>query len=247
MVDLDAVVRLERAFLDTWCALEAETLGSWVLSASHGVTGRANSVTVLAADDADEAQVVAAEDWYRLRGLPPTFRVTPLSGRLVETLAGRGYEPWNQGCDVLALSMASSGRAVDAVATDVEIAASPGPDWFEVADRPPHDRPVLTAMFDLVDGPRAFASIREQGRRVAVGQAAVTGDVAMVYGMATRPSHRGRGLARSILDALETWARGAGAVTVALQVTYENGAAQHLYRSRGYAPVYRYDYLRLPA
>jgi len=66
---------------------------------------------------------------------------------------------------------------------------------------------------------------------------------AMVWGMWTAPSHRGRGLGRRVLDATVRWARAAGR-TPYLHVTEGNGAARALYVSYGFEPTGEWEPLR---
>jgi ribosomal protein S18 acetylase RimI-like enzyme len=54
------------------------------------------------------------------------------------------------------------------------------------------------------------------------------------FGMWVASSHRGRGVGRALLDAAVTWAAGAGAHKVTLEVWPHNGPAIALYRSAGF-------------
>jgi ribosomal protein S18 acetylase RimI-like enzyme len=64
--------------------------------------------------------------------------------------------------------------------------------------------------------------------------------------MRTLPDHRRKGLARRLLAALLAAAREAGALTAWLQVKAANHGALRLYEGMGFAPAYRYLYLRRP-
>lgn len=57
-----------------------------------------------------------------------------------------------------------------------------------------------------------------------------------VYAMWVAPEARRRGVARRLLDEIETWIRDSGGETSQLSVTGDATAAQHLYESAGYAP-----------
>lgn len=241
----DAVVeRLEEVLIAAWPAAELERRGGWVLAANDGVTGRANSVSVLGppAGSLDDA-VDMVEAWYRSRGLPAMYRLTPLTGdALAPLLVARGYGPRPEPTDVLVAPL--SGLPADA--GSVAFSDGPPPGWFDLSDRPPDHHPVVEAMMRRVAGPVGWATLEHEDRIVAVGQGAVTGGHLSVFGMHTRSDQRGRGHARKLLDALHAWGAAAGAATATLQVTQANAAAQRLYRSIGYAPAYSYRYLRSP-
>jgi GNAT superfamily N-acetyltransferase len=57
------------------------------------------------------------------------------------------------------------------------------------------------------------------------------GLVAFVYNVYTEPEHRGRGLARKVMDAIHDWCRGAGIQSIALNASQ---FGQPLYESMGY-------------
>ena len=60
------------------------------------------------------------------------------------------------------------------------------------------------------------------------------GRVAFVYNVYTEPSHRRRGLARMVMDAIHGWCRSNGVGVVGLNASDE---ARRLYESLGYRPA----------
>jgi GNAT superfamily N-acetyltransferase len=58
------------------------------------------------------------------------------------------------------------------------------------------------------------------------------GRVAFVYNVYTEPAHRGRGLARRIMETMHTWCRAEGIESVALNASR---AGQPLYETMGYS------------
>ncbi|MEM7598577.1 MAG: ribosomal protein S18-alanine N-acetyltransferase [Pseudomonadota bacterium] len=87
----------------------------------------------------------------------------------------------------------------------------------------------------LIQSDHAFALIR------------VVADEAELLTLATDPDHRRQGLARTVLEALETRARQAGAVTIFLEVSEANTPARALYASAGYHETARRpDYYKTP-
>ena len=57
------------------------------------------------------------------------------------------------------------------------------------------------------------------------------GYIAFVYNVFTEPAHRGRGLARQVMDVIHEWCRGAGLQSVALNASV---FGRPLYESMGY-------------
>jgi GNAT superfamily N-acetyltransferase len=82
---------------------------------------------------------------------------------------------------------------------------------------------------------------------VAFALLGIRGPDAWIGGMATRPSHRRRGLARRLLDAAIDSAAEAGCEAVWLEVVDRNAAAVPLYRARGFAGVRDLTVWSLPA
>ena len=124
----------------------------------------------------------------------------------------------------------------------------------------PYDRPVAGGLVAalLVDlngryGPGDFPPIdpatfappggiflvaRVSGEPAACGGfKRIDDDVAEVKRMFVVPDHRGRGLARAILTALETHARAAGYTSLRLETGVLQPEAIALYRSSGWEPV----------
>jgi ribosomal protein S18 acetylase RimI-like enzyme len=55
-----------------------------------------------------------------------------------------------------------------------------------------------------------------------------------IHDLAVLPAHRGRGIGRALLAAIEAEARARGAVKITLEVLSGNPAAQALYAARGF-------------
>ena len=71
------VVTIERLANAAWPAAEVEMLGSWLLRATDGWTGRANSALPIGRPGmARDAAIEAVTSWYTARGLRPgsTYR-----------------------------------------------------------------------------------------------------------------------------------------------------------------------------
>ena len=83
----------------------------------------------------------------------------------------------------------------------------------------------------------AFVAVADDGRLVGMangGPAHGQPVAAGLYGMWVAPEARGRGVGRSLLEAVEGWARETGHGLITLGVTTTNGAALRLYAAAGY-------------
>jgi ribosomal protein S18 acetylase RimI-like enzyme len=215
------------------------------------VTHRANSVfaipfgrvePVRAADVA--AWIEAAERFYRERQLLPAFQIAPgvWPLDLDALLESRGYTPrhpsevWTAAAEEVPLDACTSGDPGELVLTkDPDIA------WFDCAyGEPTQQRQVREGIVARVDRPCLFASIRRGDVAVACGLGVSDDGWVGIFSMATRPEHRGRGLARRILGALAAWAIERGDDHLYLQVTATNTAARTLYQRAGFRRAYAY-------
>jgi N-acetylglutamate synthase len=76
------IAGLERAAAEAMPALVTEPLGDWLLRASEGYTGRANSVLPLGDPGVPFSQALTRiADFYHLHNLPPQFDVPLPLGR----------------------------------------------------------------------------------------------------------------------------------------------------------------------
>ncbi|GAA4618512.1 GNAT family N-acetyltransferase [Saccharopolyspora hordei] len=134
-----------------------------------------------------------------------------------------------------------------AEADRVLAACSPGE--FEVRCEPRPSSSWLAAVaavggepepsLDRVPQPARFAVATCGGEPVGVGLAAASGGWCGVYGMATHPDWRRRGVATAVLRAGARWASGLGA-RLFLQVEEDNPGARRLYAALGFRGSHRY-------
>lgn len=237
-------VDVEQLFLTTALgrpAVETRYVGQWLLRASSGWTGRANSL--LPAGDPGMSLSDAlklAEDFYAERGLP-ALALVRLDSPEANELQEQGWKdarPWQ--ADVLV--MHTSLDLVNA-APEYEVTVTPQPDaaWYETA----FEGPVPGPAPEVMEGaPRAaFASVSLDGRVVAVGRGSMTGHWLGVDAVRVDPQYRRRGLATAVLQGLTRWAGPLGGRRSYLEVVEDNIPAMTTYTSLGYAEAYRYRYL----
>jgi N-acetylglutamate synthase len=221
---------------------ETEQLGGWLLRADSGFTRRANSVLVLGQPGRplDEA-LAAAAAWYAERGLPLRLSVPVEARRLLDAeLAERGWTtdaPSHVFAALLGALHADAGTNVAAV----EIADAPDDDWLALyrygGGLTGNGRALLTR-HDRV----GFATLRTDGRAVAVARGAVDDDWLGVMALEVASDHRRQGCATAVMAALWQWGAGVGASRSYLQVSVDNTAAAALYRTLGYWVHHDYHY-----
>ena len=98
----------------------------------------------------------------------------------------------------------------------------------------PWDAPAFES---LLAGPGVFA-LAVQGDsslEALILMRAIAGE-AEILTLATAPAHRGRGLARALLEAALTLSAEAGAQKAFLEVAHDNRAAIALYQDSGFSP-----------
>jgi ribosomal protein S18 acetylase RimI-like enzyme len=267
-VDPARIRRLEEATLTTWPSLRQVFRDGWLLRFADGQTGRANAVTVLTPGDGPlDPRIDGVEAAYRAAGLPPRFRLTPLSDPgLDAALAARGYVE-----DDPAVVMTAPLRPDLQPDPTVRLADAADRGWIDTFTSTTGvdavRRRAMEGIFARLVPPFAFAALGDDGAVAAgpfgalsleaappetvapdaVALGVVDGDLVCILEVATRPEVRGRGLARRAVGTLLAWGSGQGATTAMLQVGADNAPAIRLYRRLGFVEVYRYHYRVLAA
>ncbi|HEV2674014.1 MAG TPA: GNAT family N-acetyltransferase [Aliidongia sp.] len=245
---------IEEAAFGAWPSLAQLLDDGWVLRFADGHTKRANSVNPTYPSYGDvDVKIARAEGWFRDRGLPAIFRVTPLAEPtdLDARLAARGYESFET-------SRALHNPALRAVVpTDLPASMTlridPRPDqgWLDAyLALTPLDAGktlALRRMLDLIVPTARFGWLHEAGRPLAAAFVVVQGGLMGTYDVVTAPEARRRGLMRALLGQLNNAAIEAGAVSAAIFVVATNEPAGALYEGLGYRELYRYHYRMVPA
>ena len=236
-------------------------MGGWLLRASGGFTGRANSVLPLGDPGlALDAAIDAAVDWYGARAIPPRFLLPLPDARTVDDeLVRRG---WRLGdvvhvlvAPVRPLAQAYEGdRAEGRPPVRVDDAAGRGVDRLATttagATCPRTPARCWRTATDL-----GFASVRADGGEgavLAIARGSVDVDSSPgglgwlgVTAVEVDPGVRRQGLAGLVLRGLAAWAVERGATGCYLQVAAENEPALRLYAGAGFVRHHDYQY-RLP-
>jgi N-acetylglutamate synthase len=238
--------QIEAATAIGWPAQSETNIAGWRVFSGLGPVGRVNSCWPLNFHGDDgEAAIDAVEAHYRALGLPPQFKLI-VDGTnppdLYERLVARGYTQASH----VAVMITTTGLA----RPKHEVAISPTvtQDIIDVINQTsPSDLDARerAEILGRVPNPSAFGSIDIDGAMAAVGLATFTGQSAGIAAMRTKPDHRQRGYARSILRAVGHRAFEAGAVLLWLQVETDNVPARRLYESEGFSTLYHYKTMRL--
>ena len=241
------VQSIEAAAAVAWPPKESLTLGSWELSAGDGFSRRRNSaVPAGPLPENLERRFSDVGEWYRVRGLPTLYRITPLCDTAVDdVLADRG----------LVLEAPTLVMSRSLVATDLIEGVAESPvvtdTWVETElaalgiDRSSIG-PWL-ATIAAVPSPASFVVPVDGGESAGAGFGVVVDALLGVFEIVVRPEYRRRGHARRLMAALHQFGTREGAQRAFLQVLEDDEPAIDLYRSLGYDVSHRYWYRRFDA
>lgn len=249
LCDFPTVRRFEAAGFRAWPATSVQYDGTWAVRLTGGHPARRlNSVNPL--DPSDEGnigeRIARAGRRFAAYGRPLTFRVSPLSApRISSFLDDAGWERLGESLVMRArldgemlngaihqIPLKDMGRFVSAA--------------IAIDSLDPALRPGLSEIINIIQ-PRAGLFVQERdGAAVSTAICVQDGDLAGLFEVATQKDQRGKGYARRMLLSALKWAHARGARQAWLQVEAENEAAIGLYRSMGFAEIYRYHY-RQPA
>jgi N-acetylglutamate synthase len=227
------IAGLERAAAEAMPALITAPLGDWLLRASEGYTGRANSVLPIGDPGMPFSQALESiRTFYAHHNLPPLFDVPlPLGRPVARAFEDHGYQP-------IVSSLVMSIDLPDLIAATPAIPAfehsrTPTPQMLElIAGRrgvlPPAAHHVLTEVETLT-----FISCETDGRLLAMARGTVTNRWLGIFHVETVPAARRQGLARAAVGNLARWAQEHNALRAYLQVQSDNTPAIALYESLG--------------
>jgi GNAT superfamily N-acetyltransferase len=228
----DERVRMERAHVAAWPALETAGVQGWLWRCSGGGSQRANSVSTVDFVGNDIADAVAeVERRYHRHGAAARFQTFDESrpAGLADALRQRGYR---EGEPTVTM-FRRSGPVEPAAAVEVREAAWAG--WLEayLSVITESRRAVNRRILELVPAPRAFFGLQRDGRIIATALCAVSHGCAVVECVATVPQARRTGAAGAVMRTLSAWAA-RQADLVGLQVVAGNEAAERLYEGLGF-------------
>ena len=232
-----------------WQAPVQERLGTWILRAGGGFTGRANSVLPVGdpGRPLDEA-LERVHEFYVRAGLPTQAEVI-VGSEVMDALLSRSWtraRP-DQADALVQVARVAAARRTSREASnfhEVSLRPTPSDDWLRRYGRSTGASPDLVRSVLLGTERVTFAHVGEPA--VAVGRAVVTGDWVGLYAVEVEPERRGTGLGSAVVNALLDWGAANGARSAYLQVLADNGAGLALYAPYGFRTHHSYRYLAPP-
>lgn len=245
---IDDIALLEDLSMTAWPAPRRVAHRGWALYFAAGHTGRANSanaVVPLAAVGDTDIDLIEAE--YRRQGLPPMFRLTPLTpSDLGPRLAARGYVVAGESKVLFRPLDGLAGAAPDAA---VRVQERLDQAWMDAYRRmnpvPEGEMPALLAILSGIAVRPRFATLWQDGKPVAACLSVIDRGWAGFYKVACHPDRRGQGLSRRLMTDMLARAAAEGAVGAYLQVGAANAPALALYDRLGFQHLYDYVYTKL--
>lgn len=238
---------IEEAGFASWPAEEEWRDGGLMVRLSpHLPYQRCTSVNFTADPPDDlEAGLIRARARFGRAGKELVLRETPLMPvALRERLDAEG---WGENGHTLVMTRALD--AAPAMPETVDIAAAPSPDWLDAYaafSRAVSHRAIFESVLQRIVDPASYLGVTDGGRIVAVGVMVRKGDLAGLFGIATEPEYRRRGIGLAVSQAALAHAAADGAKLAWLQVLASNEPAVALYRRLGFGTAYDYRYRTLP-
>jgi len=250
---------LEKVMAKGWQALDRGGVGEWVLRASEGFTGRANSALVVGDPSLPVDKAIDyVEKWYAERDRPPIFQVhgergfvvdeIPAAAALIERgyAVGGGRHDWQRVLVMTGLSASVPPLTEESapVTADAELKL----DWLMSYGEQRTIVPGATeAVLTGSDG-QLFLSVTdpESGRIIALARMAIHPGWAGVFGLWVHPDHRRQGLATTVVSAIAMVARENNMPAMYLQVSADNADGVAFWERLGFGVHHEYTYLARP-
>lgn len=232
--------RVERACAAAYPPRQAAQIGDWAVALSDGGSRRSNSASAILPGAAlDAATLTAIRDHFSTARQPAIVRVTDLTPDIDDLLDRNGFAPREGETRTLLRHVAPHARTAPA---GIVLTDAPDPVWLATRRRLPPSAEDPAQVAARIAPPTGYARRGD----VAIGYAALHGDIAVIEAIATDPAAHRKGHARAIVTGLIDWAARAGASHLTLQVEATNVPARALYAQAGFtADLYGYHYRRI--
>jgi ribosomal protein S18 acetylase RimI-like enzyme len=242
---LALVRRFEAAGFRAWPAASVHYDGAWAVRLTPGHPAkRLNSINPLDPVDVRDldGRITRLANRFDACERPITFRISPLAGKVLsDHLDAKGWSRFGESLVMrLDLDEADLTAAIDQIPLkDVArfITAS-----LALRGADATNRAGLAEIIGAIE-PEAGLFVHQSGKRPVASAICVHHrDLAGLFEIATDAAERRKGHARRLVLSALKWARQRGAGQAWLQVEADNSAALSLYRSLGFAEIYRYHY-----
>lgn len=242
-----SIADLGKVMASGWPAVDVAHLGEWLLGASSGFTGRANSVLPFGDPGVPLNDAVTwVERWYGDRGLPPTVQLAlPAEAETEEhplgaVLLQRGYDSVKP-----TLVMTAASAAVPTASADepVDVTTQLTGEWLSAYARQRSPAPDVTErILTGADEPQ-FLTVRTDDGVAAVARVTLHPGWAGIGALWVDPARRRTGLGRLATTTFARIARDRRIPSLYLQVEQDNEPAVALYEALGFVTHHRYVYL----
>jgi GNAT superfamily N-acetyltransferase len=239
-----SVSRLEDLMLNMSAPSEQLLYDGWLLRFSPHDIKRAQSVAALYSTLPVAEKIQRTEQLYRQAGLPPLFRISPLSQPrdLDQQLDLRSYRRF----ETSSVQVASLEPPFGEKRGDLRFERAQMLPWLEHSSRlhgfDDASRESLRHRLEIAILPSTYLTVWHGDKVAACGRVAVDGDTGGLLDVITEESIRGKGIGSALTAALLQIAYEQGARTAWLAVLADNPPALAVYRKLGFRPVYEYWY-----
>lgn len=195
-----------------------------------------------------ERRIDLVEGFYRDRDAPARFQLLAGHGPadLDAVLDGRGYEVE---APVTVLTGTAVGGADHRGLPPVRLGTDLDDAWLRDYRRAWDDdgtagrrAAAYATVVRRLGAGGVLATVDLDGAPAGIGVGAVERGWLGLFGLATRPEARGRGVGTAVVGSLLRWGRGEGATGAYLQVEEANTTARSLFATVGFSPHHRYHY-----
>lgn len=237
---------MQRMATDGWKPLQTAELGEWLLRASEGATGRANSVRLAGPPPRGMASALKETvAWYEQRHLPPKLQVPRPSG-LEDELDDAGWVGRRRSrFMVTSVSRLINATAEAARREDLDIAVAPEPnsEWYGLipgfgrTSRAEYEHALSSVR------PAAFVYCRDnRGELLGIAHATLQSPWCGATTIQTIRQSRRRGIATAVMARLAAWAQESHATNWYLQMFMDNAAALSFFERMGFTTHHEYEY-----
>jgi len=239
------IAELEALSTRTWPPREVQSIGTWQVRISDGVTYRANSVFVSGVPPFGEpgveldVAIEQVEKIYAASELPAVFHlITPTYQGFADYLISKG---WRE--KVGAAFMVSDITDTSDISSALEKKnltflnqGAPTPEFLAL-----HNDEILESIMNAY--PARYLSLCSDGVTVATARMAVSQSWAIITRLIVAESHRRQGLAELLMQAAMSAAQNEGTDKICLQVDRSNTGAQALYEKLGFRVHHTYSFI----